>query len=175
MYAGTFLAVADDLAPTLGVAPAPLGWLCRAPEFSGAMVIGPLLASPALLVPITLLIELRIWLACPSNVGPPLSSENPVAVEDELGICCGGAGWFPPADAVSARAGLAAAAPEEVPAAPPVEPAPAAATPAAAPSMPAAPAVRAVTAVPTIATAVLPTSPLTIRLAMKGITAIASE
>ena len=37
------------------------------------------------------------------------------------------------------------------------------------------PAVNAVTAVPTIATAVLPTSPLTMRFAMNGMTAIASE
>jgi hypothetical protein len=111
------------------------------------------------------------------DANPP--SWSPVLLLPELAAiagCCGGAGWFPPAEAVSARADPADAAPEEVPAAaPPDDPAPAAATPAMAPSMPAAPAVRAVTAVPTIAAAVLPTSPLTIRLAMKGITAIASE
>src|ERR1700721_2371465 len=141
------------------------------------MVIAPLLSSPALLVLITSLIELRIWLACPSNVGLPLPSENPVAVEDEAaGIGCGGAGWLPPVAAVSARADPAVAALEDAPAeVAPADPARAAATPAAAPSIPAAPAVRAVTAVPTIATAVLPTSPLTMRLAMKGMTAIASE
>ena len=91
-------------------------------------------------------------------------------------VGCGGAGILPPAAAVCARADPAVVAPEEAPADVALaDPARAAATPAAAPSIPAAPAVSAVTAVPTIATAVLPTSPLTIRLAMKGITAIASE
>jgi len=110
-------------------------------------------------------------------VGEPSWSPEPFLPElAAIADCCGGAGWFPPADAVSARAEPAVAAPEEVPAAaPPPEPVPAAATPAAAPSIPAAPAVSAVTAVPTIATAVLPTSPLTTRLAMNGIMAIARE
>jgi predicted nuclease of restriction endonuclease-like (RecB) superfamily len=82
-------------------------------------------------------------------VGEPSWSPEPLLPElAVIADCCGGAGWFPPADAVSARAEPAVAAPEEVPAAaPPDEPAPAAATPAMAPSMPAAPAVRAVTAV----------------------------
>ena len=93
-----------------------------------------------------------------------------------MGVGCGGAGILPPAAAVSARADPAVVAPEEAPAdVAPADPARAAATPAAAPSIPAAPAVSAVTAVPTIATAVLPTSPLTIRFAMKGMMAIASE
>ena len=83
-------------------------------------------------------------------VGEPSWSPEPLLPElAAIADCCGGAGWFPPADAVSARAEPAVAAPEEVPAvAPPDEPAPAAATPAMAPSMPAAPAVKAVTAVP---------------------------
>ena len=93
-----------------------------------------------------------------------------------MGAGCGGAGWFPPAGGWSARADPAVAAPAEPPAeAAPAELPRAAATPAAAPSKPAAPAVNAVTAVPTIATAVLPTSPLTMRFAMNGMTAIASE
>src|SRR5271170_4818275 len=110
-------------------------------------------------------------------VGEPSWSPEPFLPElAAIAGCCGGAGWFPPADAVSARADPALAVPEEAPVAVPlVEPAPAAAMPAAAPSMPAAPTVRAVTAVPIIAAAVLPTSPLTMRLAIKGITAIASE
>src|SRR5260370_4535688 len=120
--------------------------------------------------------ELRICAAWPSKVGLPLPIGSSVAVEDEAaGICCGGAGWLPPAADVSARAEPAVAveaAPVEVA---PADPARAAATPAAAPSTPAPPAVRAVTAVPTMATAVLPTSPLTMRFAMKGMTAIARE
>src|SRR5580658_2688729 len=135
-------------------------------ELSEGTVSVPEPSSLAFCVPITSPIELRICSACPSRVGLPLPSENSVAGEDEAaGICCGSAGWLPLADDVSARAEPAVAldvAPVEVA---PADPARAAATPAAAPSIPAAPAVIAVTAVPTIATAVLPTSPLTIRFA----------
>jgi hypothetical protein len=126
--------------------------------------------------PITSLIELRICSACPSSVGLPLPSAKPLVGEAAMGADCGGAGWFPLPAAVRARAEPALADPAEAPAElAPAEPARDAATPAAAPSKPAAPAVSAVTAVLTIATAVLPMSPLTMRLAMKGMTAIARE
>ena len=104
---------------------------------------------------------------------------NPMPGVDEdaaIGVGCGGAGRFPPVAAVRARADPAVVAPDAEPVAvAPADPVCAAATPAAAPSIPAAPAVTAVTAAPTIATAVLPTSPLTMRLAIKGMTAIARE
>ena len=104
---------------------------------------------------------------------------NPMLGVDEdaaIGTGCGGVGKFPLVAAVRAGADPAVAAPDADPVAvAPADPVRAAATPAAAPSIPAAPAVKAVTAVPTMATAVLPTSPLTMRLAMKGMMAIARE
>ena len=104
---------------------------------------------------------------------------NPMLDVDDDAVIdagCGGAGKFPPVAAVRARADPAVAAPDADPVAvAPADPVRAAAMPAAAPSIPAAPAVSAVTAVPTIATAVLPTSPLTIRLAMNGMMAMARE
>src|SRR5215469_9206389 len=121
--------------------------------------------------------EFRIRSAWPSSVGAPaLNSKPPAAEEAAIGAGWGGAGRFPPVDAGRARAAPATAAPDDAPvelAA--VDAVRAPANPAAAPSIPAVPAVKAVTAAPTIAAAVLPTSPLTIRLATNGITAIASE
>jgi hypothetical protein len=62
-----------------------------------------------------------------------------------------------------------------VPPVPELPAVPAAAAPAAIPSTAATPAVSAVAAAPIIADAVEPTSPLTIRFAMNGMTAMASE
>ena len=150
---------------------------CEAAKSFVWTAIAPPLSSLDSSAPITSLIELRICPAWLSNVGEPSPGENPLAIEDAaIGACCGGAGWFPPETAGSARAAPAVAVPEEAPVeAAPAELPRAAATPAAAPSNQAAPAVNAVTAVPTIATAVLPTSPLTIRFATNGMTAMASE
>src|SRR5258708_30060015 len=92
-----------------------------------------------------------------------------------LRLPCGRAGWFDPAPASSNPPLPPDVAAMELPAADPDPPAPAVVAPATAPSTAAAPAVRAVTAAPINAPAVDPTSPLTILLAINGITAIANE
>jgi 2-oxoglutarate dehydrogenase E1 component len=120
--------------------------------------------------PITSLNELRIWSAWPSIVGASATE-----LDVDAGSNCGGAGWFEPVEAAVNRPELAAVLAELPAPAPCAPPAPAAANPAAAPSPAAIPAVTTVAAAPTNATAVAPTSPLTIRFAINGITAIASE